>query len=89
MGGEETGLQYDLFPEQAHLCCVDAGQGKRRFYRMTVQPTLFGEWVLLREWGRIGWAGQTKCEHFRYAGQAVDALQKTIRRKARRGYCFI
>lgn len=79
-------MQYDLFPEQAHLCCIDPAQGKRRFYRLTVQPTLFGEWVLLREWGRIGRAGQIKSEHFRHIGQAVDALQRMVRRKRRRGY---
>lgn len=25
-----------------------------RFYAFTIQPTLFGEWALVREWGRIG-----------------------------------
>jgi WGR domain len=25
---------------------------------MSLQPTLFGEWALLREWGRIGSAGR-------------------------------
>ena len=79
-------MQFDLFPEQAHLCCIDQAQGKRRFYRLTVQPTLFGEWVLLREWGRIGRAGQMKSDYFRHAGQAVDALQRMVRRKWRRGY---
>ena len=31
-----------------------------RYYRMDVQPDLFGEWCLMREWGRIGSAGQTR-----------------------------
>ncbi|MCP4781752.1 MAG: WGR domain-containing protein [Hyphomicrobium sp.] len=30
-----------------------------RFYAMSVQPNLFGQWSLLREWGRIGSAGPT------------------------------
>lgn len=30
---------------------------QRRFYAMSVARTLFGEWCLVREWGRIGTAG--------------------------------
>ena len=29
-----------------------------RFYAMCLQPTLFGDWALLREWGRIGSTGR-------------------------------
>ena len=28
-----------------------------RYYRIAVWPTLFGSWVVVREWGRIGFAG--------------------------------
>ncbi|WP_236843357.1 WGR domain-containing protein [Bradyrhizobium icense] len=28
-----------------------AQQNVRRFYKLDVQPTLFGEWTLVREWG--------------------------------------
>jgi len=38
---------------------VDAARRMHRYYRMDVQPNLFGEWCLMREWGRIGSAGQT------------------------------
>jgi predicted DNA-binding WGR domain protein len=31
-----------------------------RYYRMDVQPDLFGEWCLMRKWGRIGSAGQAR-----------------------------
>jgi len=36
----------------------DAARNMRRFYRMDVQPDLFGEWCFVREWGRIGRAGR-------------------------------
>jgi predicted DNA-binding WGR domain protein len=26
----------------------------QHYYRMDVEPNLFGEWCLIREWGRIG-----------------------------------
>ena len=79
-------MQYDLFPHQAHLRCIDSPNGKRRFYRMIVQPTLFGDWVLFREWGRIGQPGQLRHDHYRHVGQALDALNNRLRAKQRRGY---
>ena len=79
-------MQLDLFPDTVHLRCIDPALGKRRFYRMTVQPTLFGGWVLVREWGRIGRAGQMKSDHYRHAGQALDALRERMGVKQRRGY---
>jgi predicted DNA-binding WGR domain protein len=33
---------------------VDPLKNMRRFYRLDVQPDLFGQWCLIREWGRIG-----------------------------------
>lgn len=47
-------MQLDMFPEALHLRCIDPAKNKRRFYTMAVEPTLFGEWTLRREWGRIG-----------------------------------
>jgi len=41
-----------------HLRRIDPNRNMARFYTMSVQPTLFGEWALLREWGRIGSAGR-------------------------------
>lgn len=32
----------------------------RRFYVMDVQPDLFGQWLVIREWGRIGSPGHMR-----------------------------
>ena len=32
---------------------VDPSRNMRRFYRLDVQPDLFGFWLLVREWGRM------------------------------------
>jgi predicted DNA-binding WGR domain protein len=32
---------------------IDPAKRMHRFYRMAVQPDLFGAWCLIREWGRI------------------------------------
>jgi predicted DNA-binding WGR domain protein len=40
-----------------HLARIDADKNMSRFYKLDVQPTLFGEWSLVKEWGRIGRPG--------------------------------
>lgn len=57
-----------------------------RFYRMLLVPTLFGEWVLLREWGRVGASGTVRADTFANAGAALLALQAITREKMKRGY---
>jgi predicted DNA-binding WGR domain protein len=39
---------------------VDPARNMRRFYRLDLQPDLFGAWCVVREWGRIGRPGQTR-----------------------------
>jgi predicted DNA-binding WGR domain protein len=36
------------------LIRTDSRRNMARFCKLDVQPTLFGEWSLVREWGRIG-----------------------------------
>ena len=58
----------------------------RRFYRLDIQPDLFGRWLLVREWGRVGCGGQRRVASFATAAEARDALDRQRRRKGRRGY---
>lgn len=78
--------QLDLFPTDVHLRCVDFANNKRRFYALSVQRTLFGEWALVRELGRIGGGSRLRSDLYPSAGYAVDALLELMRRKRRRGY---
>lgn len=57
-----------------------------RFYVLHIAPTLFGEWSLVREWGRIGSPGQLKIEWFPTQEEAQGALERRVREKLRRGY---
>ncbi|RQH13601.1 WGR domain-containing protein [Bradyrhizobium sp. RP6] len=57
-----------------------------RFYKLDVQPTLFGEWSLVREWGRIGRAGRVYIETHSTRGLADIAAVSNRTRKLRRGY---
>ncbi|MFZ0255904.1 MAG: WGR domain-containing protein [Gammaproteobacteria bacterium] len=58
-----------------------------RFYALLVTRGLFGEWGLLRVWGRVGKKGQTRTEWFGTKEEAESALQKLEKSKRKRGYC--
>jgi predicted DNA-binding WGR domain protein len=57
-----------------------------RFYALQLGPTLFGEWALLAEWGRIGFSGTVREDVFESETQAQAALTKRLAVKIRRGY---
>ncbi|ORE91811.1 hypothetical protein ATO13_19505 [Stappia sp. 22II-S9-Z10] len=79
-------VQLDLFPIDLHLRCIDRSSNKHRFYALSVQRTLFGEWALVREWGRIGVSCRLRRDLYQSAGSAVDALIELSRQKTTRGY---
>lgn len=65
---------------------IDSAKHMYRFYRLDVQPDLFGQWCLMREWGRIGSTGQTRSAPFPTPHEAQAALDRHRRVKERRGY---
>lgn len=69
-----------------HLTHVDPDQNMARFYEMRVQPTLFGEATLFRNWGRIGTRGQSMMVTYSEVEEAAMAVGKLERQKRRRGY---
>ena len=69
-----------------HLRRIDPGQNMRRFYTLSVQPTLFGGAALVRAWGRIGTHGQSKMETFDRPEEAGGAFVRLAGTKRRRGY---
>jgi predicted DNA-binding WGR domain protein len=69
-----------------HLRRIDETQNMRRFYYLDIQPDLFGGFLLVRQWGRIGAQGRSVAEHFDSATLAAAALAQHAARKARRGY---
>ncbi len=58
----------------------------RRFYALTLTPTLFGAWAIVREWGRIAQPGKMRESWFTSESEAMAAGPRTVRRKERRGY---
>lgn len=68
------------------LTRTDPAKNMRRFYALHVAPTLFGEFSLVAEWGRIGQAGTVRRQPFASEAQAIAAMTERARRKTRRGY---
>ncbi|WP_314963802.1 WGR domain-containing protein [Bradyrhizobium cosmicum] len=79
----------NLKPAPLHLRRIDAARNMRRFYMLSVQPTLFGELSLIRNWGRIGTNGQTMVQTFDGSDEAGDAFGRLERAKRRRGYAAV
>ena len=65
---------------------IDPDRNMARFYTLDVLPTLFGEWTLMAEWGRIGASGQSQRRAYPDEAAALAALIERLRRKTSRGY---
>ena len=69
---------------------IDHGNNTWRWYVLSVQRTLFGEWAVIREWGRIGNAGgQRQTSYFDTLPDALAACDALRARKTRRGYASL
>jgi len=56
---------------------------------MFVLPTLFDDWSLVREWGRIGSPGTIKKDWFETQALADLAFQKISQEKVNKGYVVL
>lgn len=67
---------------------IDPTKNMRRFYRLSVEPTLFGDFALVREWGRVGAKrGRIKEDWLPTAQEAQNALALALKVRLNRGYC--
>ena len=69
-----------------YLTHVDPERNMARFYTMSVQPTLFGECSVVREWGRIGNGGQVRETRHTTPEEAQAFADQLLRQKIRKGY---
>jgi predicted DNA-binding WGR domain protein len=65
---------------------IDPARNMRRFYSLDVQPDLFGGFVVVKEWGRIGARGRIVDELHATEDLAATAMWRQAERKRRRGY---
>ncbi len=78
-------MSHDL-PSPLYLTCRDAARNMARFYVLSLEETLFGEIALVRNWGRIGSAGQMQRQTFDGRGAAVTVYQRLLKAKQHKGY---
>lgn len=64
----------------------DKSNDMQRFYHIFVTPGLFGDWSLVREWGRVGSPGTVRKDWFGTEEDAVIAAEKLCKEKQRKGY---
>jgi predicted DNA-binding WGR domain protein len=69
-----------------YLTRADPARNMNRFYVVAVTPTLFGEWAVLREWGRRGSPGTLRLDSYRRHEEAQRAEAHTIKRRLQHGY---
>jgi predicted DNA-binding WGR domain protein len=70
----------------AFLTRADQAKNLHRFYIVRLAPTLFGEWALVREWGRSGSPGTVRSRSFQQVQEAQKAEQRAIKRRLAHGY---
>ena len=78
-------MAHDTIPSLVlHRC--DPSCNRARYYVLSIEPSLFGDATLIREWGRLGRPGQRRVELYENQSRAVEALETWLQRKRRRGY---
>jgi predicted DNA-binding WGR domain protein len=70
----------------AFLTRAEPTKNLHRFYVVRLAPTLFGDWTLLREWGRSGSPGTVRLTSFERYDDAEKAERQIIKRRLNHGY---
>lgn len=65
---------------------IPVGPEPPKYIQLTLQPDLFGGWVLLRQTGHIGGRSQLRRELFLDEAQATTAFEKARDSQLKRGF---
>lgn len=71
---------------EVYLERIDRARNMARYYRLSVIETLFGDWAVVREWGRIGRDGQSREEWCDSVEAAIERYRQRVQERLRRGY---
>lgn len=75
-----------MFIDVVYLERICRTRNMARFYRLSAVETLFGDWTVVREWGRIGRGGQSREQRCETLDEARAACQQQEQHRMRRGY---
>jgi predicted DNA-binding WGR domain protein len=64
----------------------DPDKNLHRFYQLFITPGIFGDWSLVKEWGRAGSPGTVRKDWFDTEMEAQIAGQKLCAEKQKKGY---
>lgn len=67
----------------------DPDKNMHRFYQLYITPGIFGDWSLVKEWGRQSSPGTVRKEWFATEAEAISAGQKLAEVKQKKGYQLI
>jgi predicted DNA-binding WGR domain protein len=78
-------------PLAAHLQfrSIDPEQNRFRFYDLSIQRTLWGEFAVVRQFGRIGTTGRRSVRFFASANEAQDEFDQEVAQRAKRLYVLV
>jgi len=65
---------------------IERDQNCYRFFCLGLEPDLFGEWLLLVHWGRIGTSGRWQVRCSGSSAEMEARLARIVTGKLRRGY---
>src|SRR5688572_19246083 len=74
---------------QINLERRDPAVNMARFYAIRIERTLFGQWAVIRQWGRIGTAGSSRANWFDDLEAALSERDAHDHRKRGRGYVAV
>ena len=64
----------------------DSSENVHRFYQVIVTAGLFGDWSIVREWGRVGSPGTLRFDWFGSYDEAARYARKILKQKLKKGY---
>ena len=71
---------------KVHLNRIDSARGMARFYLVMVVKSLFDDWEVQRDWGRIGQGGTVRSCTYSTEAEALGMAVAIVKGKVRRGY---
>jgi len=74
---------------QMHLEQHRADKNRFRFYALDLERDLFGAWIVIRRWGRIGESERRVTISFETVEAARAHVSAICRQKEKRGYVLL